>query len=513
MFDTSFTAQGNSATASISGTPSFSGEIAIAAICVGGSNTITGVPVGWNMLYRTPNTFGASEQLYYQILSGSGSVSASVGLSASSPWSMSLSFFSFGGFVSANVTQVQVDGADTVTVTCANNFVPGNIVLMQGLTNATFLNGQILLVLTASSSQFTAGFVHAAYGPTSDSGTATKTVQQVTNNVQGGDSSPDTIPFNNNVQANSIFAFLLYSTQSGTIAFTGGSDTNGNSYSLVSSSEANATVLAAFSSPNKIAGNMPSTTVSFSPSLIGNTDRYVLELVPSFGVGLPVVPVPPAQAGTPNNPGRAIQFFGVSPANPAVVSTPSNSAQLFTFDTTSTGGVRVLWRYPDDGNHLGRIAMPGQLLVLPGTGYFRGTQYFVAASGTITIPPSATNSGVSFTMFQNNFLNLTPNSGLNIQITSLPLVTLPNFALKANTNSYQWNFIGSLSGAGNSVGVAGTWNINGTQIGVSGSAIATADEQPSGSKVQLSLSCQFAGSVQGSDAFQATLSQFEIEEI
>ncbi len=233
----------------------------------------------------------------------------------------------------------------------------------------------------------------------------------------------------------------------------------------------------------------------------------------SFLLGAPPSP-PPVRAGTPANPGRAIQFFGVSPANPAVVSTKGNSPQTFTFDTTSTGGVRVLWRYADDANFLGRTAMPGQLLVMPGFGWFDGRQYFVCASGTIIIPLSAQNSGVSFTLFQNNFVN-TALSGLNIQATSLPLVTLPNMPLQANLNSYQWSVVASIGGAigGNAISAAAIWNINGVIINAGGSATGASDEEATGPKLQMSLAAQFAGTVSGSDQFQATCSQFEIQEI
>lgn len=225
------------------------------------------------------------------------------------------------------------------------------------------------------------------------------------------------------------------------------------------------------------------------------------------------VPVPPAQAGTPNNLGRAIQFFGVTSTTPATVQTQSNSQQVFTFDSTSHPGIPSSFRYADDANFLGRTAMPGQLLVLPGSGWFRGTQYFVCASGTVTIPASAQNAGVSFTLYSNKFVNLA-QSGLNIQITSDVLATLPNTSLRPG-NTVQWSLVAPISGGfGPTTSVlncAATWNLNGTIT--SGSGSSTIANGTTGPKAQFSLGVTFSGTVSGSDQFQATLSQFEIQEI
>jgi hypothetical protein len=231
------------------------------------------------------------------------------------------------------------------------------------------------------------------------------------------------------------------------------------------------------------------------------------------------VAVPPAQATADIKTGNAIQFFGVNSTTPATVQTQSNTQQLFTFDTTSRPGVTQLFRYADDANFLGRTAMPGQLLVLPGNGWFRGSQYFVCASGTVTIPLAAQNAGVSFTLYSNKFKNLA-SSGLNIQVTSDVLAALPNTSLGGNTNSYQWSLVGSLGGsplgAGPNAGTspascAATWNLNGVVIGASGSSMI--DNGLTGPKLQMSLGVQFSGTVSGNDQFQATCSQFEIQEI
>lgn len=232
----------------------------------------------------------------------------------------------------------------------------------------------------------------------------------------------------------------------------------------------------------------------------------------------PQVP-PPAQAVVGSRTGNPIMFFGVSPTTPAVVKTQGNSQQIFTFDTTSHGGVPVVWRFADDGNQLGRVSMPGQILVLPASGWFRGSQYFVCASGTVTIPLSAQNAGVSFTLYSNKFVNLTPGNGLNIQVSSDVLATLPTVSLNPSLNSYQWSLVAPINGNNigsnistpSTVNCAGIWNLNGQSFNSSGSSII--DNGTTGPKLQMSLGVTFSGTVSGNDQFVATMSQCEIQEV
>lgn len=245
----------------------------------------------------------------------------------------------------------------------------------------------------------------------------------------------------------------------------------------------------------------------------GNFNIPISAVAATFLVGAPPPP-PPAQAVVGNQTGNPIQFFGVSPTNPATVRTQSNSQQVFTFDSTSRPGIPSAFRYANDANFLGRTAMPGQLLVLPGNGWFRGTQYFVCASGTITIPLSAQNAGVSFTLYSNKFVNLA-SSGLNIQITSDALASLPNTSLGANLNSYTWSLVAPISGGfgptTSTLNCVGTWNLNGNTSSSSGSS--SISNGTTGPKAQLSLGVTFSGTVSGNDQFQATLTQFEIQEL
>lgn len=62
---------------------------------------------------------------------------------------------------------------NVVTVLIPNNFSNGQTVVPSGFTVGTYLNGAFLLVLSSSSSQFTAAFTHANVGLTADAGTVT----------------------------------------------------------------------------------------------------------------------------------------------------------------------------------------------------------------------------------------------------------------------------------------------------------------------------------------------------
>jgi len=86
---------------------------------------------------------------------------------------------------SAPITSVTVSG-NVVTLACVNTFVSTgnegtgqgqvNTIYISGLTSATFLNGQVLTIVTISGTQITANFTNANYGPTADSGTATMSI-------------------------------------------------------------------------------------------------------------------------------------------------------------------------------------------------------------------------------------------------------------------------------------------------------------------------------------------------
>lgn len=56
----------------------------------------------------------------------------------------------------------------TVTVASGANFRNLQQVILSGLTNSTFLNGQVLTISSFTATSFTAAFINANYGPTAE---------------------------------------------------------------------------------------------------------------------------------------------------------------------------------------------------------------------------------------------------------------------------------------------------------------------------------------------------------
>lgn len=69
----------------------------------------------------------------------------------------------------ASITNVQV-ASNVLTVSVSGNsaFRVGQLVIFYGLTNATFLNGQVVYVNNVSVGSFTATFTHGNYGSASE---------------------------------------------------------------------------------------------------------------------------------------------------------------------------------------------------------------------------------------------------------------------------------------------------------------------------------------------------------
>lgn len=74
------------------------------------------------------------------------------------------------------ITQIAINGSNVLTVTADNHFASGDLVVFSGVGTATFLNGMVVTVATASPTQFTATFAHAAYGPAADMGSALRAI-------------------------------------------------------------------------------------------------------------------------------------------------------------------------------------------------------------------------------------------------------------------------------------------------------------------------------------------------
>ena len=77
----------------------------------------------------------------------------------------------------AAITNVVV-AAGIATITTANTFAVGNLVIPSGVTTATFLNGQLLIVLTATATQITAAVTTQTYATHADTGTLTNATTQ-----------------------------------------------------------------------------------------------------------------------------------------------------------------------------------------------------------------------------------------------------------------------------------------------------------------------------------------------
>jgi hypothetical protein len=78
---------------------------------------------------------------------------------------------------SAAITNVVVT-AGIATITANNTFAQGNLLIASDVVNASFLNGQLLIVLTASSTQITAAVTEATYATAADTGTLTNVTTQ-----------------------------------------------------------------------------------------------------------------------------------------------------------------------------------------------------------------------------------------------------------------------------------------------------------------------------------------------
>jgi hypothetical protein len=77
----------------------------------------------------------------------------------------------------AAITNVSVTGG-IVTITTANTFAAGNLLIPSGITTATFLNGQLLILLSATSTQITAAVSTTTYASAIDTGTLTNATTQ-----------------------------------------------------------------------------------------------------------------------------------------------------------------------------------------------------------------------------------------------------------------------------------------------------------------------------------------------
>lgn len=85
---------------------------------------------------------------------------------------LSLPLSDLGFAASTIITNIAIDGSNNLTVTTLSGvWTVGQTVTLSGLTTATFLNGKVVTIATASSTQFTASYTHALYASAPDTGT------------------------------------------------------------------------------------------------------------------------------------------------------------------------------------------------------------------------------------------------------------------------------------------------------------------------------------------------------
>jgi hypothetical protein len=276
-YDTGVITQGSGTSFSVTGTPSATAEIALLTIVESnGGNSVASGLSGWTFLTNR----GGQWSYYYKVLTSAAQVTAAGTLSISDDWIAALDFFKFGGFASVSASQVTVNASNQITILVGNSsglLVAGQQVAFSGFVGASFLNGFTMNISTANATQITGtiGPGHANYGPTADSGTVSLILQQISSETSGALFPPANTVFANASRVGNVF---IWTAVAGGIFAGGGnlsgySDSNGNSYvstfALNTTGGAHFTLNQAYSSPNKVGGNIVTITVAGGSDLTG----------------------------------------------------------------------------------------------------------------------------------------------------------------------------------------------------------------------------------------------------
>jgi hypothetical protein len=292
VYDRGFQAIGAGTVASVTGTPSGTGEIALLTVALANNGNSFTIPAGWNFLFQRSTAW----VYLYQVLGNANPVIVSANLNISDDWIMSLDFFKFGGFASVSISNVTVNAANQATINIGNAsglIVAGQQVIFSGVVNASFLNGQTVNVTTASATQMTCTIAagHANYPSTADTGNVSVIMQQATNETSGAEFPTVSSVFNNNSRASDIF--VMTSIAGG--IFSGGgalgpySDNNGNTYSSIFAlntlNSAHFTLNNAYSTPNKTGGNIVTVSIT-GGSQLTSAGWGAIELAGSASVPL-----------------------------------------------------------------------------------------------------------------------------------------------------------------------------------------------------------------------------------
>jgi hypothetical protein len=229
--------------------------------------------------------------------------------------------------------------------------------------------------------------------------------------------------------------------------------------------------------------------------------------------------------------GRPIRLFGCSPFGPSRIITASNALTLFEQPSFipmifagSVLNVRgsnpnepalplyepnssTIWSptgTPDGFNLLGRAAQPGQLLVAPGTGKLSGKTYYAVASGTVSVPQSASGAALNLVLSQNYYF--TPSS---MHTDTMATLSAPQTIPIGDSS---WSLTCRLEGNNKGNGIlVGTYTI--TIGGVSSSGSFASNVNPTSEPIiQLSLGAQFAGTISDPEQFEIDMMQFELQQ-
>ena len=243
--------------------------------------------------------------------------------------------------------------------------------------------------------------------------------------------------------------------------------------------------------------------MAFSGSLNKFTQKFLNAVSSAWNAILqaikttPVVPPAPA-VFKPIHIGQVIARFGINSSNPPEVDEFSSATQFF---SRTAAPFPSFLATPDNWGSLGQRAMGGELLIAPGSGSLSGNIYYAVMGGDITIPASASNVGLSITLFENYFTQ----AGPSISTQSDPLVISPVSVTPGST--ILWSVVCRLSGNSPRNGILKAEQIiNGQPGGVMYSNFNPSVEP----KIQLSLGVNLQGS--GSDSPQIRLLQFELQQ-
>ena len=219
---------------------------------------------------------------------------------------------------------------------------------------------------------------------------------------------------------------------------------------------------------------------------------------------------------------RVIRDWPVSLTNRSYLKTQSTAVHLFGEPTAAPGfstGVITppTWSpfgSPEQWNVPGRTAEGGELLIAPGSGCLAGRIYYLVVVGDVTMPAGATGTTTfNPVLYQNTYSNPTGQpGGIVTQSDIISTFTTPQPLAAGRTASFA--ILAGLSGAAKNNGLLSCSSVLYVDTAVVEGRSLSSNvtlTPPRQSPIMLSLGVQFGGTVSGTDFFQASLVQFEIQ--